>query len=402
MDKNKALTKKLNEYTRTLTPGQITKMEPYEVNHYYKVYLDREPSEQETSIYKNHPDNKQLIKDLLLLRRTQEKKEKQAQQAQEQYQNSPTMPRYTGSGGPIQNFGSQLAEGASRIGQQVNQQLGAVPTTPIQSFPALSNAVTTPATMTPTTGKGYRTDRHNNPTAFTTAVAANAGLVPNKDYTQGDPFVGGDGRVYYTAKLLGDPIATTIKAIDNMGFFTAAGKPRWSYLSSIPGIQNWNRLTYSQKANIISQMYKHEGGSGSLLKGGQGGGQGDPIGNITTQFGQPTKDTNFHTGVDFANRPGTPIPKLLGTGGQVSYVGQNGDYGNQVAVKNDNGMTETYSHLRRSAVRPGQRVDPGQEIGQMGHTGNAWSASGGPPDHLHYEIIDAYNNYVNPLNYTQG
>lgn len=114
---------------------------------------------------------------------------------------------------------------------------------------------------------GFRTDRNNNPTAMTTDVAAASGLVLGKDYVQGDPFTS-NGRTYYTAKLLGDPIATTIKAIDQGGFQTASGKPRWSYINMSQ--QQWNGLSYSQKAQVVAQMYQQEGGSGELV-GAQAG-----------------------------------------------------------------------------------------------------------------------------------
>ena len=38
----------------------------------------------------------------------------------------------------------------------------------------------------------FRTDRNNNPTAFTTSVAAEAGLILGTDYAVGDPFEAGD------------------------------------------------------------------------------------------------------------------------------------------------------------------------------------------------------------------
>jgi hypothetical protein len=105
---------------------------------------------------------------------------------------------------------------------------------------------------------GMRTDRHNNPTAFTTDIAKAAGLQEGKDYIAGDPFSNGK---YKTAKILGDPVATTIKVIDKIGFYTQSGKPRWTYVNSIPQAKNWNSLSYSQKSNVIKQMYQHEGGS---------------------------------------------------------------------------------------------------------------------------------------------
>lgn len=103
-----------------------------------------------------------------------------------------------------------------------------------------------------------RTDRNNNPTAMTTDVAKNLGLKLGVDYVQGDPFKSGSGTLY-TAKLIGDPIATTIKGLDQGGFYTASGKPRWSYIA-IPQA-TWNKMSYNQKVATVQKMYKSEGGS---------------------------------------------------------------------------------------------------------------------------------------------
>ena len=108
-----------------------------------------------------------------------------------------------------------------------------------------------------------RTDRNNNPTAFTTDVAKTAGLVEGdgKDYIQGDPFTVETPRgpqTYYTAKLLGDPIALTIKVLDQAGFYTHAGGERWTYIA-IPGWL-WDQQTQATKIRIIGFMYAHEGG----------------------------------------------------------------------------------------------------------------------------------------------
>lgn len=101
-----------------------------------------------------------------------------------------------------------------------------------------------------------RTDRNNNPTAFTTDVAKTAGLKEGVDYVKGDTFSGGK---YATAKLLGDPIDTTIKVIDNIGFQTASGKPRWSYINMSKS--EWDKMNYNQKKQVIATMYQNEGGS---------------------------------------------------------------------------------------------------------------------------------------------
>lgn len=103
----------------------------------------------------------------------------------------------------------------------------------------------------------FRTDLNNNPTAFTTDLAKEAGLVLGADYEPGDPFEA-DGRTYFTAKLLGDPIAITIKLINVVGFYTIAPQHRWTYIA-LPYIL-WKQLTIDQKRLVIGFMYQMEGG----------------------------------------------------------------------------------------------------------------------------------------------
>ncbi len=115
------------------------------------------------------------------------------------------------------------------------------------------------------TGEGMRTDRHNNPTAFTTDIAKQAGLIEGVDYVMGDPFP--ENPNMFTAKLLGNPIESTIRVIDKIGFVTQNGQNRWVYTDSIPGANNaeWLKLGFSEKAQIIKDMYRNEGGNGSLF-----------------------------------------------------------------------------------------------------------------------------------------
>jgi hypothetical protein len=103
----------------------------------------------------------------------------------------------------------------------------------------------------------FRTDENNNPTAFTTAIAAEAGLVQHVDYEQGTQFP--DGEQLWTAKLLGDPIAITIRVINTLGFVTATGALRWTYIMIQHGL--WTRLTVKQKTDVIGIMYVLEGGT---------------------------------------------------------------------------------------------------------------------------------------------
>jgi hypothetical protein len=101
----------------------------------------------------------------------------------------------------------------------------------------------------------FRTDRNNNPVAFTTDIAKQAGLVLDTDYTEGEPFANGR---FHTAKLLGDPIEITIRVIDRIGFFTASGTQRWAYIA-LPNA-DWNKLSFFGKREIIHMMYHQEGG----------------------------------------------------------------------------------------------------------------------------------------------
>ncbi len=93
---------------------------------------------------------------------------------------------------------------------------------------------------------------------------------------------------------------------------------------------------------------------------------------------------HFHTGIDLAAPPGTPVlaaadGTVLLTGAQRQgnqYVG----YGNYVILQHASGLRTLYAHLLGSAVRPGDTLHQGQVLGFLGSTGN----STGP--HTHFEV----------------
>ena len=101
-----------------------------------------------------------------------------------------------------------------------------------------------------------RTDDNNNPAAFTTDTARQAGLKYDVDYTDGDPFPAPS--TLTTAKLLGDPVALTIQVINAIGYFTHAGSPRWTYIA-LPQFV-WNALSSDQQRDVVGYHYFHEGG----------------------------------------------------------------------------------------------------------------------------------------------
>ncbi|MEU0223349.1 peptidoglycan DD-metalloendopeptidase family protein [Streptomyces sp. NPDC006284] len=100
---------------------------------------------------------------------------------------------------------------------------------------------------------------------------------------------------------------------------------------------------------------------------------------LSASFGSAgARWANRHTGQDFAVPVGTPV-RSVGTG-RVVTVTCGGAFGMQVVVQHAGGYYTQYAHLAAVAVDQGERVRPGQWLGQSGSTGN----STGP--HLHFEV----------------
>ena len=97
-----------------------------------------------------------------------------------------------------------------------------------------------------------------------------------------------------------------------------------------------------------------------------------------------------HTGVDWANRVGTPI--LAAGNGTVIKAEWDSGYGKRIEIQHVNGYVTTYSHQTAFArgITAGVKVRQGQVIGYLGSTGLAT----GP--HLHYEVI-VNDNFVDPM-----
>ena len=96
--------------------------------------------------------------------------------------------------------------------------------------------------------------------------------------------------------------------------------------------------------------------------------------------------TSNHTGVDIAASQGTVIVSAMS--GTVTLVSSEGDYGNHIKITYEN-LTTLYAHCYTIYVSEGQEIIQGQEIAEVGSTGN----STGP--HLHFEIRYE-ERYVDP------
>ncbi len=118
------------------------------------------------------------------------------------------------------------------------------------------------------------------------------------------------------------------------------------------------------------------------------------VGYFTSGFGvrrSPYGGTEkMHEGLDIANYPGTPIRATAD--GTVAFAGAKAGYGQTVIIDHGYGLETWYAHNRRILVRPGQRVQRGESIAQLGNSGR----STGP--HLHYEVR-INGTPVDPLSY---
>ena len=105
-------------------------------------------------------------------------------------------------------------------------------------------------------------------------------------------------------------------------------------------------------------------------------------GRITTYY------SRYHTGIDIANKLGTPIHPFAS--GVVVAAGWQGSFGNSVTIVHNNGYATTYAHMSKILVTVGQQVDTASEVGLVGSTGR----STGP--HLHFQLTLS-GKTVNPL-----
>ncbi len=90
-------------------------------------------------------------------------------------------------------------------------------------------------------------------------------------------------------------------------------------------------------------------------------------------------DQQVHLGFDLASVKHAPV--RAGNAGTVVYAANLGIYGNAVVIDHGMGVQSLYGHMSELAVKPGDHVDKGQEIGRSGETGLA----GG--DHLHFTVL---------------
>jgi murein DD-endopeptidase MepM/ murein hydrolase activator NlpD len=115
---------------------------------------------------------------------------------------------------------------------------------------------------------------------------------------------------------------------------------------------------------------------------------------VTSEFGSRespfTAGSEFHKGLDIATRMGKEV--LAVADGLILEVGYQADDGNIIKIDHGHGISTSYCHLSKTAVKQGARVKRGDLIGYVGDTGRSTGS------HLHYAV---YVNKVpvNPRKY---
>ncbi len=104
----------------------------------------------------------------------------------------------------------------------------------------------------------------------------------------------------------------------------------------------------------------------------------------------------FHSGIDISGKEVYGTPAVAAQAGTVAFVeppAQPGSgYGRYILLDHGDGIITLYAHLSQILVREGDDVAKGQQIGEIGATGDAT----GP--HLHFEVLEN-GKHVDPSGY---
>lgn len=143
-----------------------------------------------------------------------------------------------------------------------------------------------------------------------------------------------------------------------------------------PIVENTEETAQNEETPVLSQMEQDANyvkSTISFIK---------PLeGTISSMFGirNPTTASvpKNHTGTDIAAVTGTKI--VAATEGIVVYAGDKGDFGKHIKIQ-VNDVIVLYAHCNKLYVEEGNIIKQGQEIAEVGSSGNTT----GP--HLHFEI----------------
>ena len=100
--------------------------------------------------------------------------------------------------------------------------------------------------------------------------------------------------------------------------------------------------------------------------------------------------TSFHRGIDIPAPEGVAVH--AGQSGTVTYVGEQGSYGNLVIIDHGNGFQSYYAHNSVILVEKGDVVQQNDIIAGVGSTGRSTG------NHCHFEL-HYKGQVINPMDY---
>jgi murein DD-endopeptidase MepM/ murein hydrolase activator NlpD len=162
-----------------------------------------------------------------------------------------------------------------------------------------------------------------------------------------------------------------------------AGNPLQLRLA-VPKIADWAQRTVNEERRRQRARERAEGPFVPIV------GKVD-YGSAENGFGA-ARSGHTHAGQDMFAKAGTPL--VAATDAVAIDAGTDGGQGNYVHLYDtERKLTYVYMHMiEPAAVREGERVRAGEQVGGVGCTGSCWG------DHLHFEVRDGRGWQGEPRN----
>jgi hypothetical protein len=207
------------------------------------------------------------------------------------------------------------------------------------------------------------------------------------------------------ANVFSDATGLFKSAVDVFVGFTTGGQNIMGAFGGAPG------TILGSVVNFGRSLFTKGGGGPGL--GGEGvGGEGvggpgvsSPLkGKLSTptngEFGNKASfRSRTHRGVDFRAKTGDPVFAVKD--GTVVKAGTEGDLGNMVRIRHNDGYRTVYAHLDRVKARPNTSVSAGELIGYAGYSGGVYP-KGEAGAHLHLALETRGGSAVDPTSYISG
>jgi len=201
----------------------------------------------------------------------------------------------------------------------------------------------------------------------------------------------GEG-VGMTDAQMADPYTNALTALQRFAA-VAAGDPsitsdpgKWAAAAQRPQ----DPTTYATRVNNLVQSGFGGSPSGIVPKPFDGSYP------VTLDYGQPEPSgQGSEEGIDYGLSQGTLLYTPFAGTIQVEDDGKS-NWGKRVFVRLDNGYTFAIGHMHSFAVSDGQRVNPGDLLGESGGNVNDPSSGESTGDHIEIQWISPGGQYLNP------